>query len=264
MEPFTFRQGTTPLLVGMPHIGTAIPEDIARGMTEAALTVPDTDWHLDRLYDFLDEIGASVLAAAWSRYVVDTNRPPDGPDLYPGEDTTGVVPLDTFDRAPLYRPGAAPDAAEVARRIDTYWRPYHGKIQKELERLKAAHGYALMWEAHSIRNVVPRFFDGRLPDLNLGTVNGASCAPDLAARLYEIAQGSEYDAVLDGRFMGGHIVRAHGDPAGGVQAVQLELSQATYMDEAPPVAFREEWGAALRPTLRALIDAMLAWADGRS
>lgn len=199
MEHFRFREGTAPLLVSMPHLATAIPGDIAAHMTDAARQVPDTDWHLDLLYYFLDEIDASVIAAGWSRYVVDLNRPPGGESLYPGQDITGIVPLDTFERTRLYPPGAEPDAAEIERRIETYWRPYHTKISQELARLKAAHGYALLWDAHSIRSVVPRFFDGRLPELNLGTGGGVTCAPELAARLHDVARSSGYSAVLDGR-----------------------------------------------------------------
>lgn len=257
---FRFTQGRTPLLVSMPHVGTRLPNDIQTRMTETARRVPDTDWHVDRLYDFVGELGASVLQPVHSRYVVDLNRPPDGANLYPGQDTTGLCPDETFDGEPLYLDGAAPPDNEVARRVEMYWRPYHEKIAAELDRLKERHGIALLWEAHSIRSHVPRLFEGRLPDLNLGTAGGASCAPDLAERLSAIAnEASGYTAILNGRFTGGYITRHFGKPSAGVHAVQLELTQSSYMEEVYPFAFDEELARNLRPTLRRLIEAMLEW-----
>ncbi len=263
MAPFTFRAGGAPLLVSIPHMGTHVPDEIARRLTPAALALPDTDWHLDRLYDFLDALGASVLAATHSRYVVDLNRPPDDESLYPGQDVTGLVPLDTFARAPLYA-GPAPDAAEVAARRDRYWRPYHERLAAELERLKAAHGYALLWDAHSIASEVPRFFTGRLPDFNIGTGGGTAADPSLAAALLATARSAPgYTAVLNGRFKGGYITRRYGDPAHDVHAVQLELAQATYMEERPPFPFREDLAAGVRPHLRRMLERMLAWGRER-
>ena len=261
MEPFLFRQGRKPLLVGMPHVGLDIPDDIAATMTGLALTRPDTDWHIDTLYDFLDNIGASVIAAKHSRYVVDLNRAPDGAGLYPGKDVTELCPTTSFHDEPLYRAGAAPDKGEIARRVEAYWRPYHAKLAAELERLKAEHGVAVLWDAHSIRSEVPRFFEGRLPDFNLGTAGGASCDEALAGKLMEVAAAAEgYSAVLDGRFKGGYITRNYGRPAEGVHAVQLELSQRTYIDEDPPFALRDDLAEAVRPALRRMLAAALDYA----
>ena len=258
MEPFLFRGGSGPLLVSMPHVGLHIPDDIAGGMTPLALTLSDTDWHIDRLYDFLDELGASMIAATHSRYVVDLNRPPDGASLYPGKATTELCPTGTFDGEPLYKDGAAPDGAEIERRVARYWKPYHDRLQAELQRLKAAHGFALLWDAHSIRSTVPRLFEGRLPDFNIGTAGGESCYPDLAGRVLQAAELAEgYSTVLNGRFKGGHITRRYGRPDDGIQAIQLELSQRTYMDEAPPFAFREELAVAVRPVIRHMLASML-------
>jgi N-formylglutamate deformylase len=260
MAPFEFRAGDSPLLVSMPHAGTHVPPAILERLTSEARALPDTDWHLDRLYDFLPALGASRLAATHSRYVVDLNRPADDENLYPGQDTTGVVPIDTFAKQPLYREGCEPGPHEVARRIETYWKPYHARLAQELERLRRAHGYALLWEAHSIFSEVPRFFAGRLPELNLGTAGGASCGPGLGeALLARAAQAQGYSAALNGRFKGGYITRAYGRPGAGVHAVQLELSEATYMEERPPFAFREELAARIRPHLRALLETMLEW-----
>ncbi len=258
MELFRLRAGASPLIVSMPHVGTYIAPELAARMTDIALTLPDTDWHLERLYDFLGELDASVLVATHSRYVIDLNRPPDDTQLYPGQDTTGLVPTDTFARDPIYRGREAADEREVADRIERYWRPYHERLQHELARLRAAHGYALLWDAHSIASEVPRFFAGRLPHLNLGTADGAACAFELEHAVAGAAQRwREHSMVLNGRFKGGYITRAYGKPASRVHAIQLELAQRTYMDEARPYAFRADLAAQIRPVLRALMDAFL-------
>jgi N-formylglutamate deformylase len=258
MDPFTFRAGTTPLLVSMPHVGTHLPPDLAARMTREARILPDTDWHLERLYDFLDALGASVLVATHSRYVVDLNRPPDNASLYPGQDTTGLVPVDTFARAAVYRDGAVPDDAEVALRVERYWRPYHAQLGRELDRLRVAHGYALLWDAHSIASQVPRFFAGRLPDLNLGTAGGRSCAAGIAEPVAAATRSARgYTSVLNGRFTGGYITRRYGQPNARVHAIQLELAEITYMDETPPFAFDPAHAARLRPVLRAMLERML-------
>jgi N-formylglutamate deformylase len=251
-ELFRFRPGRTPLLVSMPHTGEHVPEALLSRMTKEARLLPDTDWHLERLYDFLDELGASVLVATHSRYVVDLNRPPDNANLYPGHDTTPLVPLDTFHRQPLYRHEQEPDPGEIGERVETYWKPYHSQLLHVLGRLKKEHGYALLWDAHSIFSEVPRFFSGKLTELNLGTADGRSCGAGIGEGLMKKVSG--YGAVLNGRFKGGYITRAYGDPANGVHAVQLELSEATYMDEAPPFRFKNALATRLRPQLRALIE----------
>ena len=261
MEPFKFRAGRAPLLVSMPHTGTHIPEALLERMSAEAKRLPDTDWHLERLYDFVDELGASVLVATHSRYVVDLNRPPDNANLYPGQDTTPLVPLDTFHRKPLYEPGREPDASEIAERLQAHWKPYHSRLSFEIEKLKQKHGYVLLWDAHSIFSEVPRFFQGKLTDLNLGTADGRSCGAGIAEALMKRVSG--YGAVLNGRFKGGYITRTYGDPANAVHAVQLELSEATYMNESPPYAFREDLAARLRPQLRALVEEFCRLGHGR-
>ena len=259
-EAFTFKAGGSPLLVSMPHVGTLVPEAIAAGMTGLAKTVPDTDWHLDRLYDFLDPLDASVLAATQSRYVIDLNRAPDDKPLYPGASNTGLCPLTSFDQEAIYRDGWAPDAAEIAARRDRVFRPYHERLASALAAIKERHGYALLWEAHSIRSRVPRFFEGRLPDLNLGSAGGVSADPGLVARLAAVAEAAAgYSHAVNGRFKGGYITRSYGKPAERVQAVQLELSQITYMDEASPFGFRDDLAAGIRPVLRRLLETMLDW-----
>lgn len=262
VPPFLFHAGTRPLLVSIPHMGTHIPSDLASRMTPQALETHDTDWHLDRLYGFARDLGASVLMATHSRYVIDLNRPPDGSSLYPGQSVTGLCPVDAFDETPLYQSGQAPDEAEMLGRVEAHWRPYHEQLAAELARLKREHGCASLWDAHSIRSVVPRFFEGRLPDLNLGTANGASCAPGLAEALLALAQTAPgLSAVLNGRFKGGHITRHYGNPTQSVHAVQLEMTQCVYMDESWPFAYRPERAALIQPTLQRMLEAVLAFAE---
>lgn len=260
MELFRHLEAPGPLLVSMPHTGTYVPEPILKRLAPAARLLADTDWHLERLYDFLEQLGASVLVATHSRYVVDLNRPPSDANLYPGQETTGVVPLDTFAKEALYVEGEEPSEAEHASRIEQYWKPYHAKLSDELERIRRTHGYALLWDAHSIVSNVPRFFSGRLPDFNLGTADGRACGPGLGERLEAIARGARgHSAVLNGRFKGGHITRTYGDPRRRVHAVQLELAECNYMDERAPFTFREPLAAEVRPHLRAMLEATLEW-----
>lgn len=263
--PFRFRPGKRPLLISMPHAGTHVPPALVARFTAEAQGVPDTDWHLERLYDFADALGASVLVATHSRYVIDLNRPPDGSSLYPGQSVTGLCPVDTFDSTPTYRDAAdAPREAEQAARREMLWKPYHAKLADELARLRGLHGVVALWDAHSIRSVLPRFFEGRLPDLNLGTADGASCDPALAQGLLAIGrEASGYTAVLNGRFKGGHITRQYGQPADGVHAIQLEMAQCTYMQEQPPFHYLPERAAGVQPHVRRMLEAVLAFVEAR-
>ena len=256
-DVFTLHRGDAPLLLSLPHDGSLIPPPLAARMIEGARIAPDTDWHVSRLYAFARDLGASILVPRHSRYVVDLNRPEDDVSLYPGQNTTGLCPIVQFSGEPVYLEGQGPDAAEVASRVDTYWRPYHQSLQSELARIHARHGRAVLWEGHSIRGVVPFLFEGRLPDLNLGTAAGASCSPVLQSRLEAVlAAQDEYDWVANGRFKGGHITRHYGNPGNGVDAVQLEISQRNYMDE---TSFDWDEGKAVRlqRVLRALLEAAL-------
>ncbi len=232
MDIFELHRGTAPLLISVPHDGTAVPDDIAARLTDAARRVPDTDWHIARLYAFARELGASMIVPKHSRYVIDLNRSQDDVSLYPGQNTTGLCPNVQFSGEPVYREGMAPAEEEIRARVERYWRPYHQALRAEIERMKAEHGRIVLWEGHSIRGEVPFLFEGRLPDLNLGTANGASCSPALQSRLEAVLAGEgDYDFVVNGRFKGGYITRHYGNPGDGVDAVQLEIIQRIYMDE---------------------------------
>jgi N-formylglutamate deformylase len=257
-DVFTLHSGSAPLLVSLPHDGSELPEELSARMSPSARRAPDTDWHVARLYEVARELGASLLVPRWSRYVIDLNRGEDDTSLYPGQNTTGLCPVVQFSGEPVYRPGQEPDLAEITARIERYWRPYHEALDGELMRLRAVHGRVTLWEGHSIKGSgLPFLFDGRLPDLNLGTANGASCTPALQARLEAVLSGqAAYDWVANGRFKGGHITRHYGDADNGIDAVQLETSQRCYMEENTFVYDRNK-ATALQALLTKLLSATL-------
>ncbi|QCP51378.1 N-formylglutamate deformylase [Trinickia violacea] len=253
----TLQRGEAPLLISIPHLGSRIPPELQPLYTDEALTVADTDWHLDRLYDFAAELGATVLGAKLSRYVIDLNRPPNDESLYPGQTTTGLCPTETFRGEPVYRPGCEPDEQRKQRRVADYWRPYHERLQAELTRLRERHAHVVLWEAHSIASVLPRLFDGKLPDLNLGTQDGRTAAPALQAAAEAAAADSPFTWIANGRFKGGYITRHFGSPQQGVHAIQLEMCQSVYMSEHAPFAYDETRAALVQPVLRRMIEGVL-------
>ena len=260
---YTLRRGTSPLLVSMPHVGTHIPGEWHGAYVPRALAVEDTDWHLERLYNFLPDLGASVLLPQTSRYVIDLNRPPDDAPLYPGASNTELCPTHFFTGEALYRPGQAPEPEERLRRRNRYWQPYHGALASELERIKSVHGYALLWDAHSIRSQISWLFEGTLPALNIGTANGASAHESVAQAVMNVCAGqNELSHVLNGRFKGGYITRHYGAPQDGVHAVQLEMCQSLYMTETAPFGYDAAKAAAIQPLLKTLMQAALSacWA----
>jgi N-formylglutamate deformylase len=257
---FHFHPPQTPLLIDVPHAGTGLPEALARRMTREARRLADTDWHVGRLYEFALAKGAGRMEATQSRYVADLNRDPSGKQLYPGCDNTELVPARTFALEAIYEEGQEPDAAELERRQALYWRPYHERLAAEIEAVRTRFGYCVLLDAHSIPARVPRFFEGSLPVLNLGTADGQSCAASLADAAWNVLDGqNRWSRVLDGRFKGGYITRAYGRPEKGVHALQLEIVQDAYMDEANPLPFRLERAADLIALLGKLVDALLAW-----
>lgn len=257
-QPIDFRPGTTPLLISMPHPGTELPDELRDLLTDEARKVPDTDWHIPRLYDFAAEMGAGILSARYSRFVIDLNRPEDDTALYQTA-TTGLFPDIFFDGTSIFRPGnARTDAMRDAAKAQI-WRPYHGKLATELENIRAKFGYATLLDAHSIRGEVPRLFDGRLPDFNIGTNSGVGCATALSDKLATICDQPGYRHVVNGRFKGGHITRQYGQPSRRVHAVQLELAQRTYMNEDPPFEYRPALADKVRPILRRFVQALIDW-----
>lgn len=257
---YFLHRGTAPLLISLPHTGTTIPEGLKGRFRASALALEDTDWHLERIYDFVLERGCSLLIPRMSRYVIDLNRPPQDTPMYPGVNNTGLCPLHAFSGEALYQAGHEPGVCEIRERLTRYWQPYHDALATELRRLRTEHGHALLWDGHSIRSRLPWLFEGTLPDLNLGTAQASSCAPDLRARLaHSLQQQSEFSHVVDGRFQGGYITRHHGRPGQGVHAVQMEMCFSTYMQEVPPFRIDDARRDRLLTVLRSLIDIMLAW-----
>lgn len=257
---YSWHQGTSPLLISIPHDGWRIPPRMSERMTEQGAAMPDTDWHVRRLYDFAKIAGASIIAAKYSRYVIDLNRSPQDEVLYEGRFTTGLVPLQTFAGRDIYKDGWAPGRRAVARRIERYWRPYHAELAHRLERVRGHFGYAVLWDAHSIRSSLPLLFEGELPVLNIGTNDGKSCPPEVEEAVARAAAGSPYSHVTNGRFRGGYITRHYGDPAAGTYAVQLELAQHAYMNE-DTARYNVARAGALSDTLGHLLRACL---DGAS
>jgi len=262
-DPYHFIPGTAPILISIPHAGTHLTPEVASGLSDAALPLSDTDWHIPKLYDFARALGASILVGQYSRFVIDLNRPSDDKPLYTTA-TTGLYPDTLFDGRATFKPGMTPTDAQRQQYLDEIWQPYHQKIQSELARMKQEFGYALLFDAHSIASVIPRLFDGQLPDLNLGTNSGESCAPELSEILEKTCQQqTRFTHVLNGRFKGGYITRAYGQPENDVHAVQLELAQVNYMEEIEPFSYSEDKASELQALLKPLLAGMVLWGSER-
>jgi len=249
-------RGTSALILSVPHSGLRLPAELEQRMTPAARTLPDTDWRLDDLYDFAADLGASVLKANYSRYVVDLNRPPDGGSLYPGRPVTGLCPLELFDGTPVYRDGSEPDGEEVERRRAAYWQPYHDRPEAELAVRGERHGHVVCYGGRSIAPVVPRLFDGRLPALNLGPNHGSSCASAIQDAVVERLGGCGYAHAVNGRFVGGYITRHYGQPERGRHVLQMEIAQDAYMDGATPETYNMPRAVGLKACLRRILETL--------
>jgi N-formylglutamate deformylase len=250
MAWLTVLRRDAPLVLSMPHTGLEIPTDYSRHLRSPWLARKDTDWWIDELYTFGASLGATIVRTAISRTVIDVNRDPSGRSLYPGQATTELCPTTTFDGESLYEDGFTPDAAGIVRRRATFFDPYHDAIAQELMRLRETHATVVLYDCHSIRSQIPRLFDGKLPDFNIGTYDGKSCSPQLTAKIEAaIGDATEFSRVTDGRFKGGYTIRHHGQPAGGVHAVQMELACS---GGCPPV----------EPVLRRILEACLIFAQG--
>lgn len=250
--------GSSPVIISIPHAGVGLPTALKERMTKQARLLPDTDWHVEKLYDFAPDLDVTIIKANISRYVIDLNRDPSGTSLYPGQSVTELCPTTTFDNEPIYKAGQAPDAAEIAERVIYYHQPYHGLLKAEIARIKALHGYCIVLDAHSIRSQVERFFTGRLPHFNWGTNDGATCSPKITEMLesYHQSASSDFTSVINGRFKGGYITRHYGQPLEGVHTLQLELAQNAYMDENPPYLWDTDISASLKRQLLSLVNSL--------
>ena len=258
------QSGDSPLLISVPHAGTGVPPDMLEQLTADARPLPDTDWYVDRLYAWALEVGAGMLVAPLSRYVIDLNRPPDDAPLYDSPAATlltGLVPTTTFSGAPVYAAGKEPDEPETIRRLEIYWRPYHRILHEELIRIRKCHGHAVLLDAHSIRSQLPLLFHGTLPDLNLGSNGRRSAAASLLAAARSALGDSPFSMVVDGRFKGGYITRHYGVPHESVHALQLEMAQSAYMQEDPP-RWRDASAQPMQVILRRLVHSLMQWKPG--
>lgn len=256
-DVFSYQQGSSPIVMSFPHDGMLLPPEIKDNFNVLGQKVPDTDWFVHQLYNFLPELEVSFLIPDYSRYVVDLNRSSQGGALYPGQYETSVCPVATFDGVSIYHDAGELDVDEIQRRITVYWQPYHDHIQSELERVKALHGYAILWDAHSIRGEVPQLFDGVLPDLNFGTAAGTSCAPDILKRVTDIAHAqNNFSVVENARFKGGFITRNYGKPEENVHTIQLEINQSIYMSDEQDRVLDDAKCARVRPLLKQFITAL--------
>ncbi|MCF4097057.1 N-formylglutamate deformylase [Maritalea mediterranea] len=257
MEPFTLTKGDSPLILAFPHVGTFVPADIAGRLNERGMALVDTDWFIDEVYADLMP-GATTIRATFSRYVIDANRDPEGVSLYPGQNTTTLCPTIDFEGQPIYHEGQAPTPGEIEARRIAFHAPYHAAIRDEIARIKAKHGYAVLYDGHSIRSELPFLFEGTLPALNLGTNGGATVLSDMEKRAFDIARDSAFESVLNGRFKGGWTTRHYGQPDQNVYAFQMEIAQSAYLKtEQAPWALDVEKCARLRPTLKLILDALL-------
>ncbi|MES0812192.1 N-formylglutamate deformylase [Roseibium sp. SCPC15] len=257
MQPVDVFRGEGPIVLGVPHSGTHVPAEIWDKLNATGQKLADTDWHVDRLYSDLLP-GATMVRANFHRYVIDANRDPEGVSLYPGQNTTTLCPTTDFDGRPIYLEGQEPGVAEIEARRLSWHAPYHAALLAELERVRAKHGVAILYDCHSIRSVVPFLFEGTLPDFNTGTNNGATCAPAIEAAVYERTKAAEdYTCVLNGRFKGGWTTRHYGRPDEGFHAVQMELAQKTHLaTEDTPFAYDEEKAERLRHHLKNILGAL--------
>lgn len=255
MTPYTLQRGDGPVLLAMPHTGTWLPPQTMARLNTRGQSLSDTDWHIERLYDGLLP-GATILRASFHRYVIDANRPPDDASLYPGQNTTGLIPLTDFDGEPIW--ADPPSADETAACLRDFHAPYHAALAAELARIRARHGVAILYDCHSIRSHIPHLFKGRLPDFNIGTADGISCAPAIEAAVQAVCARAEgYSHVVNGRFKGGWTTRHYGRPNDGIHAVQMELAQSTHLaQELPPFAYDEDKAARLRPYLAEILQSL--------
>jgi N-formylglutamate deformylase len=223
-----------PIVISVPHAGTAFPDDIQSELKTSLLPPDDTDWFVHQLYDFAAELGIPVLKANYSRWVVDLNRNPDSSPLYhDGRVLTGLCTTTTFLGESIYIDERTEiNPAEVARRKTRYFEPYHEALQQLLDATKARFGRVLLWDCHSIRRVVSAIHDGPFPDLILGSADQTSASAVLIEQALHELGGGPHSLKHNTPFKGGYITRHFGRPAEQQHALQLEMSKDVYMDDA--------------------------------
>ncbi|MGI9391631.1 MAG: N-formylglutamate deformylase [Boseongicola sp.] len=251
-------RGESPLVLGLPHTGTDLPDDVAAGLNQDGLALADTDWHIHDLYDQLVP-DITTVRTKFHRYVIDVNRDPAGVSLYPGQNTTGLCPVTDFDGHPIYQQGLEPDPTEIESRRAAYHEPYHIALATELDRVRSMHGFVILYDCHSIRSNIPFLFEGKLPDFNIGNYLGETCARSIEVAVTDICANADgFSSVLNGRFKGGWTTRHYGRPKNGYHAIQMELAQSTYLEaEQPPWTYAPQKAAAIREHLKTILLALI-------
>ena len=256
LKTFSFYEGNSPLLVSIPHDGRLLSDDINKLFKEKFLELPDTDWHMNRLYESFKDTQWNIISANFSRYVVDLNRSSDDTKLYKDYQSTGLCPIKSFSGEHLYSDDNEISEFIIKRRVESYWKPYHDKINQTLESIKSKYGYAILWDAHSIKSRIPNLFEGELPNLNIGTNSGESCPNSITESIHKVANDSCFSVVINDRFKGGYITRHYGKPAENVFAIQMEIAQRTYMNELT-LSYDERLSKKLTPILKLMLDTFI-------
>ena len=255
MEVFEVTEGNSPLILAMPHTGTYVPEGVLKHLNEAGRTLRDTDWHIEKLYQGLMP-DVTIVRALFHRYVIDANRAPTDESLYPGQNTTGLCPTTDFDGKPIYLDEQEPEPEEIESRRNEFHTPYHRAIAKEIERVHARHGLVILYDCHSIRSHIPFLFEGKLPDFNIGTNNGTTCAKSMEISTSDICSSAQgFSSILNGRFKGGWTTRNYGQPDNNIHAIQMELAQSTHLaGEELPFDYSPQIAANIRPHLKNILE----------
>ena len=248
MNHIEIKQGTGPIVLAMPHSGTYLPTEIYDKLNDNGKELADTDWHLMELYDGLQP-NAAIVKANFHRYVIDANRCPDGVSLYPGANTTTLCPLIDFVNKPIWQEGLVPTESDIEPRIKLFHTPYHKALHEALQTARSNHGYAIIYDCHSIRSNIPFLFDGALPNLNIGTNDSKSCDSKIEQIAENICKKSSFSTVTNGRFKGGWTTRHYGKPETDIHAIQMEITQSSYMQEHAPWEYSNEKANILRQTL---------------
>lgn len=242
--PFSVVEPTadeTPVIVEIPHAGLFVDGPAFATLAAPARSIGrDADLYVDELYAGAADEGASVLVAHLSRYVVDLNRSESDvdPDTVEGAPngaraTRGIVWRLTSDggrvlERPLPR-------AELVRRLDTYYRPYHAALKSLIDHKKERFGFAVVLAAHSMPSV-GRAGHGDPNAARADVVPGTRGRTSASARFIDAVDAHARSAGLsvrhDDPYQGGFTTQHYGRPGQAVHVVQVELARRLYMDEA--------------------------------
>ena len=230
----------SPVVVEIPHAGTDVPSRFLATLVAPARSLGrDADLYVDSLYADAPDVGASLLIARVSRYVIDLNR---------GEADVDADVVENGPQAPRYNHGLVwrttsdGDRAlsrpltrlELEDRLDAVYRPYHRALATELERKRQKFGVAVLLAAHSMPSVGRS--TGGAPgvvraDVVPGTRGRTTAAVALIDAVDALARTRKWSVRHDDPYAGGFATQHYGRPENGVHAVHVELSRRLYLDE---------------------------------